>query len=141
MDYFTSNGHQVLSFLPEYLFKVREDVKKRNVVPDDIEYLIKLYNQKLIVQTPADTYDDSFCIQYCKDKGAFIVTNDLFRDYVEKITDNRKKESEKIWIKDRRIGFTFHENEFIVNPDSTFFAEYNLNDYNETYKNSKDKNI
>lgn len=139
IDFFTSNGHQVLSFLPEYLFKVREDIRKKSVVPDDIDYLNKLYSQKLVVQTPADTYDDSFCIQYCKEKNAFIVTNDLFRDYVDKISDNRKKESEKMWIKDRRIGFTFHEDEFIPNPDSAFFAEFNLNEYNENYKNSKGK--
>lgn len=141
IEYFTSNGHQVLSFLPEYLFKVREDIKKKNVVPDDIEYLNKLYGQKLVVQTPADAYDDSFCIQYCKEKNAFIVTNDMFRDYVDKISDNRKKESEKMWIKDRRIGFTFHEDEFIPNPDSSFFSEFNLNEYNENYKNLKTKNI
>ena len=28
----------------------------------------------------------------------FIVTNDLFRDYLENITDNRKRETERIWI-------------------------------------------
>lgn len=134
MDFFTTNGHQVLSFLPEYLFKIREDVKKtRSVVPDDIEYLNKLYQEKLVVQTPADAYDDSFCIQYAKGNNAFMITNDLFRDYVDKINDNRKKESERMWIQDRRVGFTFHEDEFIPNPDSLFFSEYNLNEYNNNY--------
>ncbi len=141
IDYFISNGHQVLSFLPEYLFKIRDDIKKKNVVPDDIEYLNKLYSQKLVVQTPADAYDDSFCIQYCKEKNSFIVTNDLFRDYVDKINDNRKKESERMWIHDRRIGFTFYDDEFIPNPDSPFFSEFNLNEYNENYKNFKGRKI
>jgi hypothetical protein len=48
MDYFIKNGHKVLSFLPEYLFRSKEgtpnpNAKKKRVVPDDIGYLNKLY--------------------------------------------------------------------------------------------------
>ena len=36
-------------------------------------------------------YDDSYCIQYAKNYDTFIVTNDLFRDYIDSIKEKIKK--------------------------------------------------
>ena len=134
MDYFTKNGHQVISFLPEYLFRQKDPnnpLNKKRVQPDNIEYLNDLYKKHLVIQSPPQDYDDSYCIQHAKNHNAFIVTNDLFRDYLEHITDNRKRETERIWIKERCISFTFNKDEFIPNPDAAFFREFNITEYNK----------
>jgi hypothetical protein len=130
MDYFTINGHKVLSFLPEYLFKENVNSgKKKRVVPDDIGYLNKLYSEGLVVQTPPQDYDDSYVIQYAKKYDAFIVTNDMYRDYLENIKDNRLRETERMWTKEKLISFTFNKDEFIPNPDSGFFKEFSILEY------------
>jgi predicted nuclease of predicted toxin-antitoxin system len=41
-----------------------------------------------MVKTPAQDYDDSYCISYARQANAFIVTNDKFRDYLRKIEVN-----------------------------------------------------
>lgn len=144
LEYFIKNGHKVLAFLPEYLFRSKDSssqstTKKKRVIPDDTDYLNKLSNQGLIIQTPAQDYDDSYCIQYCKQNNSYIVTNDLFRDYVEKIVDSRKRESERLWIIEKRISFTFIKDEFLPNPDCPFFKEFDINEYSENAKVSKDE--
>ena len=144
MNYFRRNGHQVLSFLPEYLFSSKESnqslTKKKRVVPDDTDYLKKLYSEGLVVQTPPQDYDDSYCIQYAKQNNAYIVTNDLFRDYLDNITDQRRRETEKMWVKEKCISFTFNKDEFIPNPDSAFFKEYSIGEYNTKSKNLQNNN-
>jgi hypothetical protein len=134
MDYFVRNGHRVLAFLPEYLFRESITSSKKRVVPDDIEYLKKLHSEGLIVQTPSQDYDDSYCIQYCRQNNAFIVTNDLFRDYLEKFTDPTKKKAENLWIIEKRISFTFLKDEFLPNPDCAFFKEFSLDEYSKVNK-------
>ena len=137
MDFFNKNGHDVISFLPEYFFRQKDPnsiINKKRVIPDNVEYLNELYKKHLVIQSPPQDYDDSYCIQYAKNHDSFIVTNDLFRDYLEKINDNRKRETERIWIKERSISFTFNQDEFIPNPDATFFKNYDINEYNKMIK-------
>jgi len=60
----------------------------------------------LVVKTPAKDYDDSYFISYAKtrtDEDTYMVTNDLFRDYVEKKKDPREKETERLWIIEKSI--------------------------------------
>ena len=40
------------------------------------------------MSTPAQDYDDSYCISYARRENAFIVTNDKFRDYLQKLEVN-----------------------------------------------------
>lgn len=134
MDYFTKNGHQVISFLPEYFFRQKDpkaNDKKKRVVPDNIEYLNALSAKHLVIQSPPQDYDDSYAINYAKKHNAYIITNDMFRDYIENISDNRKRETEKMWIKERCISFTFNKDEFLPNPDATFFKEFNIREYDQ----------
>jgi hypothetical protein len=43
MHYFTRNGHEVLSFLPEYLFRSKEESRRKDrITPDDPNYLKEL---------------------------------------------------------------------------------------------------
>ncbi len=137
MDYFNKNGHKVISFLPEYFFRQKDPnsiINKKRVIPDNVEYLNELHKKHLVIQSPPQDYDDSYCIQYAKNHEAFIVTNDLFRDYLDKINDNRKRETERIWIKEKSISFTFNQDEFIPNPDAAFFKIYDINEYNKMIK-------
>lgn len=144
LDFFISNGHEVSGFLPEYLFRQGQfqnsnsNQSQRKISPDNREYLIELFKKGLVIQTPAHDYDDSYNIQYCKTKNAYFVTNDLYRDYIEKINDNKTKEAEKRWVSSKRISYTFNKDEFIPNPDSNFFKEYSYSSYMNTINNSKE---
>jgi hypothetical protein len=88
----------------------------------------------LVVQTPPQDYDDEYCIFYAKQNDLFIVTNDLFRDFVEKQKDNRSKEKERMWIKEKSISFTFHGDEFMPNPSCSFFQNFDINEYSKKAK-------
>jgi len=140
MHYFTVNGHEVLSFLPEYLFRSKDESKRKNTIkPDDIEFLKELTKKGQVVQTPPQDYDDDYCISYAKQNDLFIVTNDMFRDYIEKQKkDNRIKEKERMWMKEKLISFTFNKDEFIPNPGCPFFQNFDQIEY---AKNAKSKEI
>ena len=99
IEYFTKNGHKVISFLPDYLFKEKDPNKhgKKRVLPDNLPYLYGLVSKGLVVKSPPQDYDDSYCIQYAKSKNAFVVSNDMFRDYIDNIKDKAERETEKNW--------------------------------------------
>jgi len=136
IDFFTKNGHQVISFLPDYLFKEKDPFakhSKKRVMPDDLPYLYGLVSKGLVVKSPPQDYDDSYCIQYAKKHNAFVVSNDLFRDYIDSIKDKTERETEKKWRDIKCISFTFIGDEFMPNPDAAFFKQfgYDLQEYNK----------
>ena len=137
IEYFTKNGHKVISFLPDYLFKEKDPNKhgKKIVLPDNLSYLYGLVNKGLVVKSPPQDYDDSYCIQYAKAKNAFVVSNDMFRDYIENIKDKAERETEKNWRDIYCISFTFNGDEFLPNPDAPFFKQFNYQDYNKNMAN------
>eukprot|EP00340_Litonotus_pictus_P002026 CAMPEP_0170527084 /NCGR_PEP_ID=MMETSP0209-20121228/12531_1 /TAXON_ID=665100 ORGANISM="Litonotus pictus, Strain P1" /NCGR_SAMPLE_ID=MMETSP0209 /ASSEMBLY_ACC=CAM_ASM_000301 /LENGTH=693 /DNA_ID=CAMNT_0010817355 /DNA_START=233 /DNA_END=2314 /DNA_ORIENTATION=+ len=139
LEFFQRNGHEVNGFLPEYLFKKDDKGKNsKRIIPDDVPYLKELHSNGLVIQTPSQDYDDSYNIQYCKSKNAYFVTNDLYRDYIEKISDVKTKEIEKRWIIGKRISYTFNKDEFIPGPDSEFFKEFNFSSYLQSKTPSKE---
>ena len=97
IQWWEKNGHKVICFLPEYLFNYEEVSKKKKLqtlgiktskaaqMPDSVTTLHKLASQGTMVKTPASDYDDSYCIQYARQSNAFIVTNDKYRDYLQKL--------------------------------------------------------
>ena len=137
IEYFTKNGHKVISFLPDYLFKEKDPNKhgKKRVLPDNLSYLYGLVNKGLVVKSPPQDYDDSYCIQYAKAKNAFVVSNDMFRDYIENIKDKAERETEKNWRDIYCISFTFNGDEFLPNPDAPFFKQFTYQDYNKNMSN------
>ena len=138
IDFFTKNGHKVISFLPDYLFKEKDPSKhsgKKRVLPDDLPYLYGLVSKGLVVKSPPQDYDDSYCIQYAKMHDAFIVSNDMFRDYIDNIKDKTERETEKKWRDIKCISFTFNGDEFLPNPDAAFFKQFSF-DIQEYYKNA-----
>ena len=138
IDFFTKNGHQVKSFLPDYLFKEKDPFakhSKKRVLPDDLPYLYGLVGKGLVVKSPPQDYDDSYCIQYAKKHDAFVVSNDLFRDYIDSIKDKTEREAERKWRDVKCISFTFSGDEFLPNPDAAFFKQFGF-DYQEYNKNT-----
>ena len=140
IEYFTKNGHKVISFLPDYLFKEKDPNKhgKKRVLPDNLPYLYGLVSKGLVVKSPPQDYDDSYCIQYAKSKNAFVVSNDMFRDYIDNIKDKAERETEKNWRDVYCISFTFNGDEFLPNPDAPFFKQFgfNLQEYNKNVANN-----
>ena len=140
IEFFTKNGHKVISFLPDYLFKEKDPNKhgKKRVLPDNLSYLYGLVSKGLVVKSPPQDYDDSYCIQYAKTHDAFIVSNDMFRDYIDNIKDKAERETEKNWRDVKCISFTFIGDEFLPNPDAPFFKQFgfNLQEYTKTVANS-----
>ena len=67
-----------------------------------------------------------------KGTETFIVSNDLFRDYIakfykrksqlmsDKVQINELVETEKRWLRDHVVSYTFIIEEFQPNPDSIF---------------------
>ena len=139
IEYFTKNGHKVISFLPDYLFKEKDPNKhgKKRVLPDNLPYLYGLVSKGLVVKSPPQDYDDSYCIQYAKSKNAFVVSNDMFRDYIDNIKDKAERETEKNWRDVYCISFTFNGDEFLPNPDAPFFKQFGFNyqEYNKKMLN------
>lgn len=151
IQYWTKNGHEVICFLPEYLFNYKEVSQKKkqlsldlntnkkshkqSKLPDSVAALNKLADEGIMIKTPAQDYDDSYCIQYARQCDAFIVTNDKFRDYLKKIETRSSSnmpeqlKAENAWIKQHSISFTFKDDEFLPNPDSKLFEKYQYQKY------------
>lgn len=133
LDFWRSKQHKVVGFMPDYLVSEREIQKltrlkeenpsaaKASKLPDDVNYLKQLHKEGVIVTTPPQDYDDSYCIEYAKKHRGYIVTNDKFRDHINMFADKERKAAESIWIRRNRIGFAFKGNEFLPNPDAEFF--------------------
>ena len=140
IEFFTKNGHKVISFLPDYLFKEKDPNKhgKKRVLPDNLSYLYGLVSKGLVVKSPPQDYDDSYCIQYAKTHDAFIVSNDMFRDYIDNIKEKAERETERNWRDVKCISFTFVGDEFLPNPDAPFFKQFgfNLQEYNKNVANN-----
>lgn len=57
-------------------------------MPDSVIALIRLEKAGHLIKTPTQDYDDSYCLEYARRQNAYIVSNDKFRDYLQKIEVN-----------------------------------------------------
>lgn len=137
----------MICFLPEYLFNYNEIGKNKRLndlgikstkaqkLPDSVATLIKLAESGVMVKTPAQDYDDSYCISYARRENAFIVTNDKFRDYVRKLevnpseNDHESIKKQQSWLKQHTVTFAFKGDEYLPNPDSKLFLKFNYSTY------------
>jgi hypothetical protein len=71
-------------------------------------------------QTPPQAYDDSFSIRHAKERGGYVVSNDLFRDHIAEQATRAEKEEARRWLKTHVISFCFCGDEFLPNPDFKF---------------------
>jgi hypothetical protein len=137
VDYFQALGHRVVAFIPDYMLKdEKEQLAARRTqprsanltldnnianvckIPDDIAMLRAMVQEGVLVPTPPQDYDDSYCIQYAGMHNGCVVTNDLFRDHVQNMEGPReRKEAMRTWLKAHQISFTWVQNEFLPNPD------------------------
>ena len=90
-------------------------------VPDDVALLARLVDAGKLVLTPAQDYDDSYCIAYARaHAGSVVVTNDRYRDAVQLLVDEgRTREAGELraWLKRHLLTFTYVGDEFYPNPD------------------------
>lgn len=128
-DYFLTRGHRVVGFLPDYLVQRDEVEERRQMVkdgidvpaakiPNDVELLMKMVDEGLLIPTPAQDYDDSYCIQYAGMYDGCVVTNDLYRDHVENMSGPRERKfAMRSWLVAHRISYTWVRDEFLPNPN------------------------
>eukprot|EP01103_Thecamoeba_quadrilineata_P003891 TRINITY_DN13628_c0_g1_i1.p1 TRINITY_DN13628_c0_g1~~TRINITY_DN13628_c0_g1_i1.p1 ORF type:complete len:476 (+),score=57.93 TRINITY_DN13628_c0_g1_i1:3-1430(+) len=114
LEYWNNKGYTPICFVPEHFVTRKSSAEGR--FADDVPLLIKLVNDNLVVLTPPQDYDDSYSIQYAKLHGACIVTNDMYRDHIEKQSEKDKARIRK-WLRKHMISFTFVRDEFLPNPD------------------------
>ena len=115
VNYWREKGHKVTAFLPENYIK---PTGNETAKVDDIPAIQRLIDQEIIILTPPQDYDDSYCIAYAKNNNGIIVTNDLYRDHIEK-QERSKKYEVRQWIKSHCVSFTFVIDDFFPNPDFT----------------------
>ena len=54
------------------------------------------------------------------EKGAVIITNDLYRDAVDEVDGKANKHTLRTWFKTHCCSYTFVVDEFLPNPDFNF---------------------
>ena len=93
-------------------------------MPDDVPLLRRLEAESLLVLTPPQDYDDSYCLDYARSHGGCVMSNDLYRDQVQaaqKRGDTRQAISAtQAWLRSHVISFTFLGDELLPNPDFSF---------------------
>lgn len=60
-------------------------------IPDNIQLLQNLVDTGILVGTPAQDYDDSYCINYARQRSGYVVSNDMYRDQVDRIPETNKQ--------------------------------------------------
>ncbi|KAK3233456.1 hypothetical protein CYMTET_56248 [Cymbomonas tetramitiformis] len=131
LEYWLQRGHKVKGFLPEYYTNheyvggMRAATKLGLAdnparIPDNIALIQDLVERGLLVLTPPQDYDDSYCIAYARNHGGYIVTNDRYWDYIEKAGQARGEALQ--WIRSHCISFAFAGDEFMPNPDFHFLS-------------------
>ena len=90
-------------------------------VADDVPLLRKLEEGGQLLLTPPQDYDDSYCLSLTQAKGGCVVSNDMYRDYVESVAKRGGSSKQAMaWCKSHVISYTFLNDEFLPNPDFCF---------------------
>jgi hypothetical protein len=121
VEYFQRQKVEIKAFLPAYYVQQKpSDGSRQNSVmeTDEISYLQTLIRQKILALVPSGESDDAYIIQYARECSGFIITNDMFRDHMNSLSENSMKLSLQLWLAENRVGFTFAENHFLINPNS-----------------------
>mmetsp|Transcript_3015 Transcript_3015/g.4597 ORF Transcript_3015/g.4597 Transcript_3015/m.4597 type:complete len:1289 (-) Transcript_3015:431-4297(-) len=134
LDFFHAAGHRVIAFLPDHYLNFERVGELRRLanlkigdvraaqIPDDVHVLQQLVAQGFVVGTPSQDYDDSYCINYAKQRGGYIISNDMYRDHVKRIEQPALRNQVRDWIKSHVISYTFVGDEFLPNPDASIFV-------------------
>jgi len=128
IEYWQERGHKVVGFIPDYYVDYENVAQKRRTVragfevetqklPDDVTLLNRLLDEGSLIATPPQDYDDSYSIKYAENHGGCVVTNDRYKDHVEKGTSGDDKRARRDWVRTHCISYTFVNDEFVPNPD------------------------
>ena len=88
-------------------------------LPDDVGYLVALEKEGVLFATPSQDYDDSYQIEYARRHRGVIVSNDMFRDAVEKLQPHLRGALRE-WMRSHLLSYTFIGDEFAPNPDFSY---------------------
>jgi len=115
-------GARVALFLPDYLLDARKVAAKKKLggrpaeTPDDVVYLQGLQRRGVLFGTPSQDYDDAYQIEYARNHDGVIISNDLFRDAVDK-QPFMQRAAFRRWLQEHVLSFTFIGDEFCPNPE------------------------
>lgn len=127
-NYYLEKGHDVICFIPQHYVKRKmeapiqtDSLQFKNFLPamDNIPLLMDLVDKNLVYFTPPQDYDDSYSIEYARKHDGYVITNDRFRDHIEKQPKDLRSSVQR-WIREHCISFTFVRDEFLPNPDFEF---------------------
>ncbi|CAD8104596.1 unnamed protein product [Paramecium sonneborni] len=125
LEFWVKKGHEVMIILPDFCFNESDINKKKesnknniNKLPDDVKLLLEMKNKGYAYGVPNWNYDDSYMIQFAREKGGLILTNDRYNDHIRALESNIvERERLKEWIRNNCISYTFLQNELVPNPD------------------------
>ena len=86
---------------------------------EDQSILENLFRSRQLSLVPAGDNDDIYIISYAHERNGYVVSNDQFRNHFEDVEDGGIQEAMFEWILSHRCGFTFVQDEFVLNADST----------------------
>jgi len=122
LKYFDEKGVDVTAFLPSGLLrrKPSEGSGGTNALmqTEALERLTSLVESGRITTVPAGDHDDCYILSYARNKGCFIVSNDLFADHIRSV-DESVKLGMRLWLSQNRCGYCFvNGRTFMISPDS-----------------------
>jgi hypothetical protein len=127
LEYWRSRGHPVLTFFPEYFLKKQTPAVLSEAAvtsaasgraPTDADVVSYLSTLGVAVITPPRDVDDLYALEYARAAGAFVVSNDLFRDHVAAshvYSDAVVSEMQR-WVDNFVIGYAFRGDVYLPNP-------------------------
>jgi len=124
VQYYKQRGHEVVAFLPEHYVNGKKTPGVNGVTisdyynpkVDDMNIINQLVRDEILFFTPPQDYDDSYCIEYAKQNGGIIVTNDMYRDHINQFNEPQRGRVKR-WIREHVCSFTFVKDTFLPNPD------------------------
>lgn len=126
LKYFEERRVKTIAFLPSGLLrrKPTEGTGGANALmqTEELERLFTLVEKGRITVVPAGDHDDCYILSYARNKGCFIVSNDLFSDHIRGV-DESVKLGMRLWISQNRCGYCFvNGHEFMISPDTALAA-------------------
>lgn len=128
IEYWQRKGNKAIVILPDYCFSIEEinrrreksiSLSKSKTLPDDVLTLIDLQKKGVAFGVPNKDYDDSYMLQYAKEVGGYIISNDRFADHIGKYSNRSGSAKDEVrkWVKTHVISYAFIGENFIPNPD------------------------
>ncbi|KAJ1424112.1 Zc3h12a-like ribonuclease NYN domain-containing protein [Ochromonadaceae sp. CCMP2298] len=90
----------------------------------DLRTLQSLAGSSLLTMVPSGDSDDAYFLNYARDRGGFVVTNDLCNDHMRGLLVPSVQTSMRQWLQDHRVGYAFlygqqgRPSQFLCNPCS-----------------------